>query len=87
VLGGGHGDFLGESLFVEEGKLCVKVSDGAFLEILTLHFRNQHTYTFKNQKYIKGGLIFNAIFLMMLHHRFANATQGLCHNCNTNQKT
>ena len=34
----------------------------AFLELLTIHFRNQHTYTFKNQKYIKEGLIFNTIF-------------------------
>ena len=63
VLGGGRGDLLGESLFVEEGKLYVKVSDGAFLGVLTIHFRNQHTYyTFKNQKYIKGSLILNAIF-------------------------
>ena len=27
---GGGGDFLGEVLFVEEGKFCVKVSDGPF---------------------------------------------------------
>ena len=62
VLGSGRGDFLGESLFLEEGKLYVKISDGTFLEVLTIHLRNEHTYTFKNQKYIKGGLIFNAIF-------------------------
>ena len=30
------GYFLGEVLFVEEGKLCVKVSDGPFLEVFTL---------------------------------------------------
>lgn len=62
MLGGGRGDLLGESLFVEEGRLYVRFSDGTFLEVLTIHLRNEHTYTFKNQKYIKGGLIFNAIF-------------------------